>query len=102
MKPLSNGMEKRRQVAVRGDGLGYLEQGAILFNRSYFFGLICRYFTHEVELSIVTRIGSSEDASFPSTLGLPRDAWLHVRFQTQRGGAGLTTVFPFCWQGRRL
>jgi hypothetical protein len=59
MKPLSNGMEERRQVAVRGNRLGYLEQGAILFNRRDSFGLICRCFTHEVELSIVTRIGSS-------------------------------------------
>jgi hypothetical protein len=52
-------MEERRQVAVRSNRLGYLEQGAILFNCRDSFGLICRCFTHEVELNIVTRIGSS-------------------------------------------
>jgi hypothetical protein len=59
MKALGNGMEERRQVPVCGNGLGYLQQGAILFNRGDSFRLIGRYFTHEVELSIVTRIGSS-------------------------------------------
>ena len=59
MKALGNGMEERRQVPVCGNGLGYLEQGAILFNRGDSFWLIGRYFTHAVELSIVTRIGSS-------------------------------------------
>jgi hypothetical protein len=59
MKALGNGMEERRQVPMCGNGLGYLEQGAILFNRGDSFGLIGRYFTHGVELSIVARIGSS-------------------------------------------
>jgi hypothetical protein len=59
MKALGNGMEERRQVPVCGNGLGYLEQGAILFNRGDSFWLIGRSFTHAVELSILTRIGSS-------------------------------------------
>jgi hypothetical protein len=64
MKALGNGMEERRQVPMCGNGLGYLEQGAILFNRGDSFWLIGRHFTHAVELSILTRIGSSQ--------GLPR------------------------------
>jgi hypothetical protein len=59
MKALGNGMEERRQVPVCGNGFRYLEQGAILFNRGDSFWLIGRCLTHAVELSIVTRIGSS-------------------------------------------
>jgi hypothetical protein len=59
MKALGNGMEERGQIPVCGNGLGYLEQGAILFNRGDSFRFIGRYFTHGVELSIVARFGSS-------------------------------------------
>ena len=61
-------MEERRQVPVRGNGFGYLQQGAILFNCRNSFGLIGRHFTPQFELSIVTGMGSSS-GEFTSPYG---------------------------------
>ena len=59
VQPLSDSVEERRQVPVGGNGLRYLEQGAILFNRRGAFELIGCCIAHTMQLSIVTRIGSS-------------------------------------------